>query len=102
MSIYATLWEIMVPKKHEFDHEYVKVFAQGVPPHIGHPNEYPEGDPYADFLPPVVMEYDHENDRFSDYRAVVIVQEGRDQKDVQRYVDPLIVLTGKEYANIPF
>jgi hypothetical protein len=33
---------------------------------------------------------------------VVIVQEGRDEKDGQRYVDPLLVMSGEEYTRIPF
>jgi hypothetical protein len=33
---------------------------------------------------------------------VVIVQRGRDQKDVQRYTDPLIVMSGEEYLRIGF
>src|SRR5262245_28341897 len=72
MSIYSTLWEIKVRRRHEFDDEWVTVFAQAVPPHIGHPSCYPEGDPYADFLPPVV-EYDPVTNE-GPYRAVVIVQ----------------------------
>lgn len=101
MSIYATLWEIKVPRQHCFDEEFVEVYAQAVPPHIGHPSQYTDGDPYADFLPPVVEEYDPETGE-GPYRAVVIVQKGRNRKDIQRYVDPLIVMTGKEYASIPF
>jgi hypothetical protein len=101
MSIYATLWEIKLPKAHAFDEEWVRVYAQAVPPHIGHPSQYRDGDPYADFLPPVV-EYDPELDHGDVYRAVVILVEGRDEKIEQRYVDPLMTLTGKEYASIPF
>jgi hypothetical protein len=102
VSIYATLWEIMVPRRHEFDDEWVKVFAQAVPAHIGHPSEYPEGDLYADFLPPVVQDYNPETGEAPFHRAIVIVQEGRDKKDVQRYVDPLLVMSGEEYSRIPF
>jgi hypothetical protein len=102
MSIYATLWEIQVPRHHVFDEEWVRVFAQAVPAHIGHPSEYPDGDLYADFLPPVVQEYDPETGEAPFHRAVVIVQEGRDAKDRQRYIDPLIVMTGEEYAQMPF
>jgi hypothetical protein len=90
MSIYATLWEIKVPLRHEFDKEWVGVFAQAVPPHIGHPSGYPEGDTYGDFLPPVVMDYNPEQwDDTQIQRAVVIVQRGRDRKEGQVYVDPL-------------
>jgi hypothetical protein len=102
MSIYATLWEIKVPRRHEFDDEWVAVFGQAVPAHIGHPSEYPEGDLYASFLPPVVSEYDPETGEAPYDRAVVIVQEGRDQKDGQRYTDPLIVMSGEEYSRVGF
>ena len=101
MSIYATLWEIKLPKAHRFDEEWVSVYAQAVPPHIGHPSCYPEGDPYSDFLPPVV-ECDPKTGSGPFNRAVVILMEGRDEKVGQRYTDPLLVLTGEEYAQIPF
>jgi len=45
MSIYATLWEIKIPRRHAFDEEWVEVYAQAVPAHIGHPSDYPAGDP---------------------------------------------------------
>jgi hypothetical protein len=102
MSIYATLWEIKVPRRHMFDDEYVLVYAQAVPPHIGHPSQYPEGDPYADFLPPIMGDYDPDTEEPAINRAVVILQEERDEKVGQRYVDPLIVMSGEEYARIPF
>jgi hypothetical protein len=102
MSIYASLWAIQIQKGHRFDDEWVEVYAQAVPPHIGHPSHYPDGDPYADFLPPVIQDYDPETDLPPVYRAVVIVQRGRDEKEVQRYVDPLIVMTGEEYLRTPF
>jgi hypothetical protein len=102
MSIYATLWEMRIRKGHGFDDEWVEVYAQAVPPHIGQPSDYPKGDPYADFLPPVIANYDPETDTPKTYRAVVIVQQGRDKKDIQRYVDPLIVMTGEEYLRTPF
>ncbi len=102
MSIYATLWEIKVQRHHAFDDEWVRVYAQAVPAHIGHPSHYPDGDLYASFLPPVVQEYNpHTGDAPHD-RAMVIVQEGRDEKDGQRYIDPLIVMSGVEYSSIPF
>ncbi len=102
MSIYATLWQIKVPRRHFFDTEFVEVHAQAVPAHIGHPAQYPDGDLYAEFLPPVVAEYDPETGAAPFHRAVVIVQEGRDEKVGQRYTDPLLVLSGKEYASVPF
>ena len=101
MSIYATLWQLKFQKAHAFDEEWVEVYAQAVPAHIGHPSVYPEGDQYSDFLPPVV-ECDPETGTGPHYRAVVIVVEGRDRKEGQRYVDPLLVLTGYQYAKIPF
>lgn len=101
MSIYATLWEMKLPRAHRFDEEWVSVYAQAVPPHIGHPSCYPEGDPYADFLPPVV-ECDSETGDGPHYRAVFILMEGRDEKDGQRYTAPLLMLTGEDYAQIPF
>ena len=101
MSIYATLWEIKLPKAHRFDDEWVSVYAQAVPPHIGHPSHYPEGDPYSDFLPPVV-ECAPQTGLGPFNRAVVILVEGRDEKVIQRYTDPLLVLTGEQYAQMPF
>src|SRR6185312_7860986 len=95
MSIYATLWEIQIETE-EMSERWTRVIAQGVPSHIGHPSHYPQGDPYGDFLPPVV-----DCDREA-LRAVVFVQEGREDKDGQRYVDPLFVLTGQEYEAISF
>jgi hypothetical protein len=32
----------------------------------------------------------------------VIVRQDRSEKDVQRYVDPLIVMSGEEYARVTF
>ncbi len=101
MSIYATLWEIRLPKAHAFDEEWIEVYAQAVPAHIGHPSHYPEGDPYADFLPPVV-ECDPKTGRGPYHRAVVILAEGRDEKVGQRYTDPLLVMTGEEYHRAAF
>ena len=101
MSIYATLWTIKVPRHHEFDEDWVEVYAQAVPPHIGHPSHYPDGDPYGDFLPPVV-ECDPKTGDGPVYRAVVIVFEERSEKLGQRYVSPLLTLTGADYASIPF
>lgn len=101
MSIYATLWEIKLPKGHQFDNEWVTVYAQAVPAHIGHPSGYREGDPYSDFLPPVV-ECDPKTGEGPYHRAVVILVAGRDEKIGQRYPNPLLVLTGEEYARMPF
>jgi len=119
MSIYATLWEIQVlaeePKvicfgtdgtatalygdgsRRPYAEKWVRVVGQGVPPHIGHPSHYPSGDPYGAFLPPPVS--DAEGDLL---RAVVIVVEGREDKEGQCYVDPLLVLSGVEYQRLSF
>jgi hypothetical protein len=102
MSIYATAWELKVPRHHFFDEEWARVYAQSVPPHIGHPSEYPDGDPYSDFLPPPVSDYDPETGTASFDRAVLIIQEGRDRKVGQRYIDPLLVLSGEDYSRITF
>lgn len=102
MSIYATLWELKFPCYGDtrFDCEWVEVIGQGVPAHIGTPTPgygYEAGDPYADFLPPAVpAREDGEG-----LRAVVIVRAGT-KKDIQRYIDPLLVLSGQEYEAISF
>jgi hypothetical protein len=104
VSIYATLWRLHFPRYGD-DHtacEWVEVLAQGVPGHIGTPSPahgYEDGDPFADFLPPpIVLAPDDQGDKL---RAVVIVRDGT-QKDGQRYVDPLLVLTGAEYETSTF
>lgn len=102
MSIYATLWEMKLPKAHAFDTEWIEVYAQAVPAHIGHPSHYPEGDPYGDFLPPPVDVYDEKTGDAPYHRAVVILAEGRDEKVGQRYVDPLLVMSGEEYSRATF
>lgn len=104
MSIYATLWSLQFPR-HGDSHtacEWVEVVAQGVPGHIGTPSPghgYEGGDPYADFLPPPIALAP--DDDGTTLRAVVIVRDGT-PKDGQRYVDPLLVLTGEEYEKSTF
>jgi hypothetical protein len=108
MSIYATLWTLQFPKNGDnyIGCEWIEVIAQGVPSHIGSPTPgcgYKEGDPYADFLPPPV-ETD-ENGEAEYLRAVVFVAKGTPKgtaRSAQEYVNPLLVLTGKEYATITF
>jgi hypothetical protein len=108
MSIYATLWSIQIqdPAHSPLDPRWVEVTAQAVPPHIGSPTSgcgYETGDPYGDFLPPPV-ETD-EDGQAKHYRAVVfITNETRKgtARSPQEYVDPLFVLTGVEYAEMPF
>lgn len=120
MSIYCTLWQLRLPvwvpcapaekEADEYDtlgefnsddpgrpvrERWVEVWAQGVPGHIGHPDVYPEGDPYGDFLPPPVEDQDS-------LRAVCIIDEDHNEKEGQRYVTPLLVLTGDEYTALSF
>ena len=104
MSIYATLWRLQFPRFGD-EHtgcEWVEVWAQGVPGHIGTPTPghgYETGDPYGDFLPPpIVLELDDHGCRL---RAVVFIRAGT-PKDIQRFVDPLLVLTGEEYERSSF
>jgi hypothetical protein len=108
MSIYATLWTLKFPQEGDayLGCDWIKVTAQGVPPHIGAPTPglgYEDGDPYADFLPPPV-ETDADGDA-PFMRAVVFVTEDTikgTEGNAQEYVNPLLVLTGEEYARIPF
>ena len=104
MSIYATLWTLKFPKggNDYFGCDWIEVFAQGVPAHVGSPTPgqgYEDGDPYADFLPPAIPVpegYDG-----NQLRAVVIATE-ETNKVIQRYEQPLMTLTGGEYAALLF
>ncbi len=108
MSIYATLWSLKFPKFDDYHTgcDWIEVTAQGVPPHIGSPTPglgYEDGDPYAEFLPPVVLTGE---DGEAEYmRAVVIVSENTKKgtsRNPQEYADPLVTLSGEQYANMPF
>jgi hypothetical protein len=104
MSIYVTLWILKFPKFGDAhsDCEWVDVIGQGVPAHVGTPTfgyGYESGDPYSSFLPPAVSIAEEEDEAF--LRAVVIVGEQTD-KVGQQYIAPLLVLSGEEYAAIPF
>jgi hypothetical protein len=104
LSIYATQWILKFPRYGDVHSgcEWVEVIGQGVPAHVGTPTPaygYEEGDPYGDFLPPAVAV--PEGDEGRALRAIVIVREGT-EKVGQRYLDPLLVLSGEEYAAIPF
>ncbi len=108
MSIYATLWKLKFPR-HGNLHlgcEWVEVTAQGVPPHIGSPTPgcgYEDVDPYAAFLPPPVVT--DEMGEAEQLRTVVLVTEETAKgtaRSHQEYVDPLLVLSGEEYARITF
>jgi hypothetical protein len=85
---------------------WITVTAQAVPPHIGSPTPgcgYEGGDPYAAFLPPPVKTDEMGNTEFN--RAVVFVTDETKKgtkRSGQEYVDPLLVLTGEEYAKMTF
>lgn len=106
MSIYATSWILKFPKGGYAHHncEWIEVYGQGVPAHIGTPTPghgYEAGDPYAAFLPPAIQVHDDYGVGPLPFRAMVIVTEGA-TKTVQRYDDPLLVLSGAEYAAMSF
>lgn len=108
MSIYATLWSIQIqdPAAPFASPRWVEVTAQAVPPHIGSPTPgcgYERGDPYESFLPPAV-ETD-EDGQAEHNRAVVFITDTTKKgtaRSHQEYADPLLVLSGEEYASIPF
>lgn len=108
MSIYATLWQLKFPRFGDLYHDcgWVEVTAQGVPPHIGSPTPgcgYEDDDPYADFLPPAVMT--DEMGEAEHMRAVVFVTEDTAKgtpRSPQEYVEPLLVLSGEQYAGMTF
>ncbi len=108
MSIYSTLWLLQLPRHGDayVGCEWVDVLAQGVPAHIGTPTPgygYESGDPYEAFLPPaLVIESGMSED---DLRAVVFVvrtSKKETARSGQEYESPLLVLTGTEYAAMPF
>ncbi|MDH5668842.1 MAG: hypothetical protein OEY86_12595 [Nitrospira sp.] len=108
MSIYATLWRLKFPKYGDIHTgcDWVEVTAQGVPPHIGSSTPglgYEDGDPYADFLPPALTTDENGDAEFM--RAVVIITEETVKgtaRHPQEYVNPLLTLEGKKYANMTF
>lgn len=108
MSIYATLWSLKFPRYGDpyVGCEWIEVTAQGVPAHIGTPTPrfgYEDGDPYADFLPPPVPVNGEGDSEFM--RAVVFVTDEAEKgtkRSQQEYVNPLLVLSGRAYASIPF
>ncbi len=108
MSIYATLWTIQIqdPASPFTSPRWVEVTAHAVPAHIGSPTPgcgYEGGDPYGDFLPPPIETGEEGQAEY--HRAVVFVtdetRKGTAQNG-QEYVAPLLVLTGEEYATMPF
>jgi hypothetical protein len=108
MSIYATLWSLRFPRYGDYyvGCEWIRVTAQGVPAHIGTPTRgfgYEEDDPYAEFLPPAVEVNADGDGEFM--RAVVIVTEETQKgtaRSPQEYVNPLLVVSGRDHASISF
>lgn len=108
MSIYATLWTLKFPKDGDdyIGCEWIEITAQGVPSHIGSPTPgsgYEDGDPYAAFLPPPVETVEDIEAKY--LRTVVFVTEETSKgtaRSGQEYENPLLVLTGQEYATITF
>jgi hypothetical protein len=108
MSIYATLWSIQIqdPASPSSMPRWVTVTAQAAPPHIGSPTPgcgYEAGDPYGDFLSPPVYTNEHGEAEYN--RAVVFITDSTKKGTAgsgQEYVDPLLVLSGDEYAQMPF
>ena len=108
MSIYATIWSLRFPRYGD-DYvgcEWIEVTAQGVPAHVGTPTPgfgYEDGDPYVEFLPPPVEMTADGDSEFM--RAVVIITEETEKgtaRSHQEYVNPLLVLSGRDYASMLF
>jgi hypothetical protein len=99
MSIYVSGWRIKVNTNSGWP-RWIEIYAQYVPAHIGQPDEGYETDPYSDFLPPIVSDYNPEDTKR--YRAIVIVQEGYEKKEGQKYVDALLTMSYEDYEKISF
>jgi hypothetical protein len=108
MSIYATLWHLLFPRHGDacVGCEWVDVWAQGMPAHVGTPTlgyGYESGDPFAAFLPPALRIDDEVSE--DGLRAVVFVVSTSRKgtaRSGQEYDLPLLVLAGTEYADMPF
>lgn len=94
MSIYASLGSFGFPVRYPDNVEgMVNIWIQGVPAHINY-----EG-PEWEWLPPPIPE----NSDFM--RAVVFVEEGTGKgtdRCGQEYKEPILILSGLEFASIPF
>jgi hypothetical protein len=95
MSIYATQWALRFPRYGDFHIgcEWVTVLAQAVPAHVA------TGGGYRTFLPPFPEAVGN------DLWAIVFVTEGAvkgTERSVQEHAAPLLVLSGKKYAVMPF
>jgi hypothetical protein len=108
MSIYETLWRLQFPRYGDayVGCEWVDVLAQGVPAHVGTPTPgygYESGDPYAAFLPPALrIDNDTPEDELRAVVFVVSTTKKGTSRSGQEYESPLLVLTGAEYAAMPF
>ena len=108
MSIYATLWRLQFPRHGDayLGCEWVDVLAQGVPAHVGTQTPgygYESGDPYAAFLPPALrIDSDTPEDELRAVVFVVSTTKKGTSRSGQEYESPLLVLTGAEYAAMPF
>jgi len=108
MSIYSTVWRLQFPLDGDAytGCEWVEVFAQGVPAHVGTPTPgygYESGDPYEAFLPPALRLEDGAPEH--NLRAVVFIIANTKKGTAragQEYESPLLVLSGAEYAAMPF
>lgn len=97
MSIYATQWALQFPRFGDFHSgcEWVTVLAQAVPAHVG-THALPA---HAAFLPP------YPDAVANDLWALVFVVEGTakgTERSGQEYATPLLTLSGKAYASMPF
>lgn len=94
MSIYCT-YGIMTLHREPVARN-AEIWFQAVPGHIGNPRyDDAEARAYYDgFLPP-------RPDSDDDIRAMVIFDDRWGDKDGQRYVCPLLVLSGAEWAAMP-
>lgn len=108
MSIYATLWQLQFPRYGDayVGCEWVEVLAQGVPAHVGTPTPgygYESGDPYAAFLPPALrIDSGTPEDELRAVVFVVSTTKKGTSRSGQEYAPPLLVLSGAEYAEMPF
>mgnify|MGYP003385100238 CR=1 FL=1 len=108
MSIYTTLWRLKFPRYGDLHTgcEWIEVTAQGVPPHVGSSTPglgYEDGDPYAGFLPPALVT--DEDGEAGFMRAVAIITEEAEKgttRHPQEYLNPLLILDGKQYTSMSF
>jgi hypothetical protein len=109
LSIYAgPMWSIKVPTGNCYPPSgWVEVFATSVPSHIGYSDptdpdgdQYPDGDPYGDFLPPPCTEEEYEEGEIP--RAIVFVRADKRKKEGQQYVDAIATIPGRDYEKMTF